>query len=199
MALNRGWSWKASIRSIHPCTSSSLWPRWARRPLTRSMDLNGQEDYLGLKITPHIRRLLCMQEEFSLVSPPPACFVFFCNVSCRRPGLWLPAATPFWRVLWLPWLLGECQLPWHPPCRVVWEHRTQTAHSQRSEVTTLCTSWKTKDQTDFKQSEIRRPLLIFILSHNNSSLLKKYEEIDVCLHSCQELNEKIETTLMSIW
>lgn len=31
-ASNRGWSWKASTRSIRPCTLSSLWLRWASGP-----------------------------------------------------------------------------------------------------------------------------------------------------------------------
>lgn len=57
-ALNRGWSWKALTRSIRPCTSSSLWPRWARRALTWSMDLNGQADYFGLKIAVHSQTAL---------------------------------------------------------------------------------------------------------------------------------------------
>lgn len=37
---NRGWSWKASTRSIHPCTSSSPWPRWVTR---RSPAVHGSQ------------------------------------------------------------------------------------------------------------------------------------------------------------
>lgn len=172
MALNRGWSWKASTRSIRPCTSSSLWPRWARRPLPRSMDLNAQEDYLGLKITLH-SQIALHAGGFSLVSSSPAGFVFFSNIKFHCPGLWLPAAAPFWRLLWLPRLLGECKLPRHPPRRLVWKHSTQTAHSQRSEVTTLCAPWKTKEQTEFSvKLECTRTSFISI-SHVKSSPLNE--------------------------
>lgn len=53
----------------------------------------------------------------------------------RAAGVRLPAAAPFWRLLWLPRLLGERQLSRHPPSRLVREHgRAQAAHSKRSEV-----------------------------------------------------------------
>lgn len=63
------------------------------------------------------------------------CLLFWYVMS----GLRLPAAAPFWWLLWLSWLLGECQLSRHPRCRLVWEHRAQIAHPQRSEVILILT------------------------------------------------------------
>lgn len=47
MASSRGWSWKASTHNIHPCTLSSLWPKWVTPPLPGLIDLNDPFVYLG--------------------------------------------------------------------------------------------------------------------------------------------------------
>ena len=81
-ALNREWSWKALTRNTHPCTSSSLWLRWVRHQL---MDISGDHS-----------------AQHCLLQLPFFCLIMY------QPGLWLPASAPFWWLLWLPRLLGEC-------------------------------------------------------------------------------------------
>lgn len=97
------------------------------------------------------------------------------NVSCCHSGLRLPAAAPFWWLLRLPWLLGECQLPRHPSCRVVWEHRTQTTHSQRSEVTALWKLPKTKKNTKKHLNRINmiKPPEYHVFPHSSLQVVKR--------------------------